>query len=47
MFNCNKFKILTVTVFSFNTTLIKFEFSVNSNIVHFTGLAASYSLLLT
>ena len=47
MFNCNKFKIVTVTVFSFDTTLIKFEFSVNSNIVDVTGLAASYSLLLT
>ena len=36
MFNCNKFKILTVTVYdflSFNTILIKFEFSVNSNLL--------------
>ena len=36
MFNCNNFKILTVTVydfFSFNTILIKFEFSVNSNLL--------------
>ena len=36
MLNCNKFKIVTVTVYdflSFNTILIKFEFSVNSNLL--------------